>query len=465
MLNKVLKVLCKIFVYVLLLGIIVYFAIAYYYRNKFMINTWINGIYCTAKTVDEVNSELLYDTKAPILTIKGKNNSTSKLDLSLTDYYEDYTGKLQAYIANSNAFLWPVNLFKGQNEQIEPDCGWDEEKVKQLLYELDAVKEYIGTEPDVKIVPGKNGYELIDNMKNVFDPDTFFLIITDNLHKGIYFTDIEESGCFYDLEDNEAQKRTRLIWEKICALSDCEIVYDMGSEKLALDKKLLSSFIKTTKEGEILLDDTGELLPDEESMTAFIKELAEEYDTVGKTLHFQSTRGDVIDVPYVTYGTKLDQKAELAFLKETFLRKKSQVHIPAYIQEGFVRGKDDIGNTYIEIDMTKQKLYCYKDGEIIVETDIVTGNLAKKYDTPAGVNYVYIKQKDRILRGRDYASHVDYWMPVKGNIGIHDANWRRKFGGEIYKKSGSHGCINVPPKIMPTIYEEMDLGTPVIMFY
>ena len=31
------------------------------------------------------------------------------------------------------------------------------------------------------------------------------------------------------------------------------------------------------------------------------------------------------------------------------------------------------------------------------------------------------------------------------NIGIHDASWRDTFGGTIYKTSGSHGCINVPP--------------------
>ena len=152
-------------------------------------------------------------------------------------------------------------------------------------------------------------------------------------------------------------------------------------------------------------------------------------------------------------------------MKEAFLKEVSEVHIPKYLEQGYVRGKNDIGDTYIEIDMTNQKLYGYKAGELIVETDIVTGNMRKGWDTPVGVNHVYSKQKNRILRGATYASHVDYWMPVNGNIGIHDADWRKKFGGEVYLKNGSHGCINIPPKVMPTIYEEYEVGTPVIMFY
>ena len=86
-------------------------------------------------------------------------------------------------------------------------------------------------------------------------------------------------------------------------------------------------------------------------------------------------------------------------------------------------------------------------------------------DTPEGVYFVYNKQEDRVLRGQGYASPVEYWMPVKGAVGIHDADWRSEFGGEIYKTNGSHGCINVPKEIMPDLYEKTEIGTPVIIFY
>ena len=130
-----------------------------------------------------------------------------------------------------------------------------------------------------------------------------------------------------------------------------------------------------------------------------------------------------------------------------------------------MRGLDDIGGTYIEIDMTEQKMYYYVEGELSLETDVVTGHTGGGHGTPSGIYYVYAKERTRILRGPGYASFVKYWMPVRGGIGIHDANWRSVFGGTIYKTNGSHGCINTPTAVMTQLYDGAEIGTPVIMFY
>jgi len=115
--------------------------------------------------------------------------------------------------------------------------------------------------------------------------------------------------------------------------------------------------------------------------------------------------------------------------------------------------------------MGAQKLHFYKEGTLIVETDIVTGDMRRRRSTPEGVYFIYLKQKNRVLRGPGYASPVKFWMPVKGGVGIHDANWRDEFGGNIYETDGSHGCINIPPDIMEDIYEQAEVGMPVVMFY
>ena len=99
------------------------------------------------------------------------------------------------------------------------------------------------------------------------------------------------------------------------------------------------------------------------------------------------------------------------------------------------------------------------------ETDVVTGCIGKRMGTPEGIYSVYSMQRNRTLRGTGYASFVRYWMPVNGNIGIHDASWRNSFGGEIYKKNGSHGCINTPYEAMKKIFENVEVGIPVVMFY
>ena len=145
--------------------------------------------------------------------------------------------------------------------------------------------------------------------------------------------------------------------------------------------------------------------------------------------------------------------------------KRKEIREPVYIQEAWQKGLNDIGDTYIEIDMGRQQLYYYVDGELVLDTPIVTGNVKRGRNTPAMVCYIYAKQKNRVLRGPGYASPVKFWMPVKGGIGIHDARWRDEFGGDIYLTDGSHGCINLPLEKAEHLYGLAEIGTPVVMFY
>lgn len=193
--------------------------------------------------------------------------------------------------------------------------------------------------------------------------------------------------------------------------------------------------------------------------------LADKYDTVGTTRLFHATRGETVMVKGGIYGNEIDREAEKEYLLNAFLNKKSEVHTPEYIQTAQKQGLDDIGDTYIEVDMTEQKLYYYEKGRLVIETSVVTGNTSLRRGTPCGTNYVYAKQKNRILRGEDYETFVKYWIPVKGAIGIHDSSWRSEYGGEIYKTNGSHGCVNTPLDEVAKLYDMVEIGTPCVMFY
>ena len=137
---------------------------------------------------------------------------------------------------------------------------------------------------------------------------------------------------------------------------------------------------------------------------------------------------------------------------------------PIYTQTALGTRDDDIGNTYVEINLTTQSLWFYKDGKLIVQGDVVTGNVSRGNGTPQGTYILNYKQKNATLKGSNYSSDVKYWMPFNCNIGIHDASWRSDFGGEIYKTSGSHGCVNAPEYLAKKIYENIEAGTPIICY-
>ena len=113
-------------------------------------------------------------------------------------------------------------------------------------------------------------------------------------------------------------------------------------------------------------------------------------------------------------------------------------------------------------------MWFYKNGKLVISTRVVTGNPPKQV-TPSGVWFVWKKQQDATLKGKNndgsnYASPVKYWMPIDyTGVGLHDAPWQPTFGGDWYKTHGSHGCVNTPPDVMPKLYAVVPLGTPVVV--
>lgn len=444
-----------------------YFGLAKYYAGGFSYGTWINGIYCTGKSVEEVNEELLAQFSTTNIEIAFEDGTTETIAMKDISYVVDYREQLKAYKEKQNPYLWIVNLWKGKKHETEllPDISFDTQKLFDAIDELTPViKAEQKQNKRVEIIKTKNGYELVNEKLHVLNKKKLQEEIKQSLENGAYCVRIGDE-CYTDMPLTTKEKTTILLWNKVNEFQSCKIRYDMGDRIIPIDASVVCEWIALDEEGNFLLDEQGNLVTDEEKIKEFIEKLAEEYDTVGSERQFQATRGETVTVAGGTYGNKLNKKAEIAYLTKAFRDKADEVHVPEYTKKAYVRGKEDIGDTYIEIDMTEQMMYYYVDGEIYVETPVVTGNTGRRMGTPEGVCFVYGKQKNRVLRGANYASFVNFWVPVRGSIGIHDAPWRSEYGGEIYKTNGSHGCVNTPFDEMKKIYEHVEIGTPVIMFY
>lgn len=181
--------------------------------------------------------------------------------------------------------------------------------------------------------------------------------------------------------------------------------------------------------------------------------------TNGLNCDFLTTNGDNVSVVNKTFGYSLDKSAEADFLQKAFESKTSYDN-----RTPVLKGYGDVTNTYIEISKSDQHLWHYVDGVLCCETDVVTGN-KRNHDTPVGVYYVSECINGKYLRGADYKTWVNKWMRLTNSgIGLHDAYWRSKFGGDIYTYDGSHGCINLPKAFAYTLYSEVSVGDRVVIY-
>ncbi len=461
-------------VLVLLCGMLVILcgglALSMYYRNNFPVNTWLNGVYCTGKTIEEVNTELVAQTVLPDVCVFDKDGEKWVLKAEDIDLRLDYTVALKDYLRENSGLFWMNNLQAPARGNLrDVNYNWNQEKLQEAFGRLDFVAEEVQRPKGCQVeFTEEKGYFFYEGNRERLNTDTAIKYVEQCLSSGKTEINLLQNDCYENPTDTSEDRAQRQLWEQLNSFfENCKLTYDMGAEKIPMSPAILSTFLKTNDSGLPILGGKGQVVLDEELVKQWVDRLAEDYNTCDTICEFQSTRGDIVSVQYSTYGTELDAEAEKKYLVAALQQRRTEeeIHTPTYKQVGFARGLNDIGHTYIEVDMTEQHMYYYMDGELVLDTDVVTGHTGRRMGTPEGINFVYSKQRNRVLRGQGYASPVKYWMPVKGGVGIHDADWRTKFGGEIYKKDGSHGCINTPPEIMSELYDMVEVGTPVVMFY
>ncbi|MCM1121085.1 MAG: L,D-transpeptidase/peptidoglycan binding protein [Eubacterium sp.] len=466
--KRFLKHLVLIFCIILVSLMGTYIGLAIYYHNAFAYGTWINDVYCTGKSIEEVNEELVKDFTYEGVTISDKDGNTYMISAEEIGYKFDFIQALEKYRKQQNSWLWIESLLHGDNRKLVPVVSYDRQALERILDQIPFLmeeKERSEDERRLEIIKTDQGYELVNERTQVLQVDEAKTAIMNAIEESETEVSLIDNGCYHDLPLTDQMQETLRVWEKVEAFQQCGIVYQMGDEQVPVDQSVVCEWIELAQDGSFVTDENGSPRLREGAIQEFVDTLADEYDTIGTSRQFHATRGELVTIEGGTYGNKIDREAEAEYLTEAFQSGRQEIHEPAYVQKALVQGKNDIGSTYIEIDMGEQMMYYYVDGVQKVATPVVTGNTSRRMGTPSGVNYVYAKQTNRILRGPGYASHVDFWMPVKGNIGIHDAAWRSRYGGTIYQTNGSHGCINTPRDIMVELYESVEVGTPVVMFY
>ena len=281
--------------------------------------------------------------------------------------------------------------------------------------------------------------------------------IINAIKNGEHILDLEEENCYENPNYTKDSKEVIDAKDKLNSMIDLTITYDVGDEKEIVDGSIISNWLNVGEDFEINFD--------KEKIKEYVYKLASKYNTFGGNRDFLTTDGDKIKVSGGNYGWIIDQPKEVDELVKDLKENKSIEREPIYSQTAVSRAKNDIGDTYVEINMTKQHMWFYKNGNLITEGDVVTGNASNNWSTPVGTYRLNYRERNATLVGENYSSPVNFWMPFNNNIGIHDATWRNEFGGQIYLTNGSHGCVNAPYAVAETIFNNIEPGTPIICYY
>ena len=230
---------------------------------------------------------------------------------------------------------------------------------------------------------------------------------------------------------------------------------------VTIDRATLGSFFCASADGQ-------SVEVDEEVLGNYVAGLVSQYSVAGKSTPFKTTGGSTININVATAGQSVDSEKLYADLLDCLKNKVSGTRTAPYTAK-----TDDAsgywGGNYVEIDQTSQHLWLYKNGKLVVSCDMVSGNVANNTRTPNGCFTIFAKNTNRYLQGSNndgsrYKTWVSYFMPFSGGCGIHDATWRSVFGGTEYYYSGSHGCVGVTLSNAKTIFNNVSVGTHVVVY-
>ena len=233
-----------------------------------------------------------------------------------------------------------------------------------------------------------------------------------------------------------------------------QIEIPFGDTSEVIDNATINKWVKI--EGDKVSINEG-------AVREYVNAWAKKHDTMGQSRKFHTASGYDITVKGGNYGWWTNKPETAAALVSMLKSGEGGKFEPVYYSEARVYGNDDIGSTYVEVDLDAQQVYVYKNGSMVVKSDCVSGKVANGNATPNGTYAITYKERDSTLVGEGYQSSVKYWMPFNGNIGLHDASWREEFGGDLYLNGGSHGCVNLPPSKAKEIYDVVEKGEAVIV--
>lgn len=460
---------CGIVVLVLL---IVYLAGMLYYNDKFLNGTMVNGSDVGGMTLQKANDQLSKKVNGQSLKLIFNDGQSEVLQSAQLGVFYNKDNSLNQLMKNQNKWAWFIGFFKNEKNTLTDLIQISDENLTNGIASMEHAKEENQIAPTDAYIQYKDGsFSIIEEtLGSKFNIEELVKNIKVALSEGKQQLDVTKANGYVKpqvYKDDQDLNNQLKAANEYC-LSAITYTTPKGKE-IALDGSTLITWLSKQDDGSYTKDESVF----KEKLTAFVKELASQYNSIGATRTFTGKDGQSHTVSGGTYGFRVSTDSEVSALLKMINENKSENNrIPEHTGQLPSGENGGLGTTYLEINITKQHLWFVKDGSVVLESDFVSG---KESDptrlTPSGTYYIYNKERNRVLRGTkqpngkyEYESPVSYWMPFNKGIGLHDASWRSTFGRDIYINSGSHGCINLPTGFAGSLYSQIYVNLPVVVY-
>ncbi len=438
----------------------------------FLPNSKISSIDVSFKTADTVEQELASYFEAFSVDVTGPDLNF-KVDATSANISADTKKIVQDVLLNVDTRLWPLEIFESHDYSQEISNNLSKGNIGSIVEEKVEVSNQNKQDP--------NNAHLAWN-----ESQSTFYVESETYGTKIDAKCVEEkiSNAIVSMKNSITITSEDYIQPKILKSDDR---WDMALKQAntyakANFKVMIGDSQAAIVNGSVLkdmisVDEYFNVSLNSDKIRSYATDIASACNTVGsERTYTRPNDNKTFTVSGGTYGWAADSSDLAEKIIEAITSGSTatiSVNVTQKANSLVSLGQPDWGGRWIDVDLTEQHAYMYNNGNLIWETDIVSGDPTNNDKTPTGVWMINAKRTNETLKGPikngtpEWECVVSYWMPFVGNsYGLHDASWQSTFGSSAYSiHNWSHGCVNLPTKKAAEIYNSCQIGDAVVVHY
>lgn len=453
--------------------LICFISVNSYCSSHFLPGTTLCGVDVSNMSIKEAKTAItsacdgyelaIFEKGGKAETVKGED-----IELNVT-----ISKKFNSILKLRSGYFWLGTVLKNESVDIKGTVQYtyNEAKLDEIVSSLECMHPATVQAPvDAELYYSDGEFKIRPELTgNTVDENSFKTRIKQAIEAQERSLDLEAENLYASPQVRADDPSLQNKIDALQSISGVSIVLKFGEDQEIIDGETISNWYTVSSSG-----DPGAIILDEGKLNEYVSQLAAKYNTINAPKQFVTHYGDTIEIANSFYGWELDCDYTAEKIKECVIGKssasfdltdRSEEGDKWWLQVGV--SYDDLhyyGNTYAEVSIEGQYMWMYQNGEVVFESDVVTGMPDTEHDTPVGIYSIIYKEQNATLRGDGYETVVAYWMVFTVDIGFHDADWQDAFGDDMYEYNGSHGCVNLPVEAAAELYELVYPGMPVFVY-
>lgn len=364
---------CLVAAAAICVGGYIYHAVGY--RDAYLPHTVINGMDVSGRSASEVKEMMASGVKDYSLVMRLRGGGQEIIYGADMGLHTVFDGSLEEIIRQQNPYAWPRYLLKGPSYNIQTMITYDEAALEKGLESLDCFKTaniVVPSDAYLSDYVSGEGYSVVPETEgNELDLQLVKAAAGEGVRTLTPELDLEALGCYREPRIRSGNSSLVAARDARNRYVNMTVTYTFGSASEVLDGSTIHQWLLAEGDSVTLNRDT---------IGDYVKNLASRYNTAYKKRPFKTSYGQTVEVSGF-YGWRINQAAETEELIRILEAGESVVREPVYSQTAASHDGADYGGTYAEVNLTAQHLFFYKDGQKILESDFVSGNVSKGHTT------------------------------------------------------------------------------------